>query len=105
MLNLKSDLAVRIQQHIERRALTQSAAATLMGIHQSDVSDIVRGELEGYSIDRLLRFLAALGQEVEIVIRAKAAGRRRRPIRVMDEYPTQKLGRGLMPPPVRRPAR
>ena len=104
--HLKVDLSVRIKQSIKGQGLDQTRAARLMGVHQSDVSDVVRLQLDGYSIDRLLRMLGALGHDVEIIVRPRPAHRRRRPIRIMDEYPAPRARRAP-PKPARkkRPAR
>jgi predicted XRE-type DNA-binding protein len=56
------------------RKLTQVRAAKLLGIDQPNVSALPRGKLDGFSTDRLFRFLNALGRDVEIAIRpAKAS--------------------------------
>ncbi len=65
----KADLAIRISQLITKRKLTQKKAAALLGIDQPKVSHLLRGKLDGFSTERLLRFVNALGQDVEIVIR------------------------------------
>ena len=65
----RADLAGRIVALISERGLTQTAAAKLLGIDQPGVSDLVRGKLKRYSTGRLLRFLGALGQDVEIRVR------------------------------------
>ena len=71
----KAELAQRICDIIAERKLSQTRAAALLGIDQPKVSSLVRGKLDGFSIDRLFRFLNALGRDVEIVIRpAKRAG-------------------------------
>ena len=67
---IRADLAHRIATIIEDRSLTQVEAAAIMGINQPKVSALVRGRLEGFSFERLARYLLALGQDVEIVIRA-----------------------------------
>src|SRR6476469_3942811 len=54
---------------IAERKLSQVRAAKLLGIDQPKVSALLRGKLDGFSIDRLFRFLNALGRDVEIVIR------------------------------------
>jgi hypothetical protein len=41
---------------------------TLLGIRQPDVSKMLPG-FRQFSVERLLRFLVALGQDVEIIIR------------------------------------
>lgn len=75
----KAELARKIGTTIERRGLTQAAAAALLEIDQPKVSALTRGRLAGFSLDRLVRFLVLLGSDVEIVVkpRARAAGRAR----------------------------
>jgi predicted XRE-type DNA-binding protein len=65
----KAELVQRIRDLIAERKLTQVKAAKLLGLDQPKVSALVRGRVEGYSIDRLFRFLNALGQRVEITVR------------------------------------
>jgi predicted XRE-type DNA-binding protein len=68
----KAELVQRIRELIEERKLTQVRAAELLGLDQPKVSAPVRGRVEGYSIDRLFKFLIALGQRVEITVRSNA---------------------------------
>jgi predicted XRE-type DNA-binding protein len=71
----KAELLQRICAIIAERKLTQMKAATLLGIDRPKISALMRGKLDGFSIDRLFRFLNALGRDVEIVIRpARDAG-------------------------------
>src|SRR5438445_7998842 len=65
----KAELIQHIRTLIAERNLTQVKAAELLGLDQPKVSALVRGRVEGYSIDLLFRFLNALGQRVEITIR------------------------------------
>ena len=65
----KAQRVQRIRGLIAERKLTQAQAAKLLGLDQPKVSALVRGRVEGYSIDRLFRFLNALGQCVEIAVR------------------------------------
>jgi len=75
----KSELARKIGAIIERRGLTQAAAAQVLEIDQPKVSALTRGRLAGFSLDRLVRFLVLLGSDVEIVVKPRArAGRRAR---------------------------
>lgn len=64
----KSELAVRIFKIIKRRRLTQAAAGELLGISQPKVSALLSGRLDGFSTDRLFRFLNALGCDVRITV-------------------------------------
>lgn len=68
-LNAKAQIAYRICVLLQKRKLTQQAAADLLGIDQPKVSALLRGRLEGFSSDRLFRFLNSLDQDIEIVIR------------------------------------
>ncbi len=77
---LKAELVARIDKVIRQRKLTQARAATLLGLSQPDVSRLLRGNFRDYSMERLLRLLTALGQDVEITIRTpgeRRAGRLR----------------------------
>ena len=65
----KAKLVQRIRDLIAERKLTQVQAAKLLGLDQPKVSALVRGRVEGYSMDRLFRCLHALGQRVEIAVR------------------------------------
>jgi predicted XRE-type DNA-binding protein len=67
-LQAKSGLVFEISRLIRERSLTQKEAAALLGIDQPKISQLLRGGLEGFSTDRLLRFLNALGQDIEIVV-------------------------------------
>lgn len=63
---VKADRAIRIEELIAERRLTQSQAARVMGVSQPDISKIVRGRLKGFALERLLNCLLALDQSVEI---------------------------------------
>jgi predicted XRE-type DNA-binding protein len=64
----KSELAARIYKVVKNRKLTQAATGKLLGISQPNVSALLNGRLDGFSTDRLLRFLNALGCDVRITI-------------------------------------
>jgi predicted XRE-type DNA-binding protein len=70
-------LVVQLKRLIKDRKLTQIAAAKLVGIKQPDLSNILRGQYRGYSVERLMRMLTAFDQDVEIS--SSRAARRRRP--------------------------
>jgi predicted XRE-type DNA-binding protein len=76
----KVRLAVAINDVLKRRALSQGKAAELLGINQPKVSALSKYRLEGFSVERLMRFLTSLNQDIEIIIRNKP--RTRRPGRV-----------------------
>jgi predicted XRE-type DNA-binding protein len=80
---VKSRLAQRIAELIEEQNLTQVQAAVLLGIDQPKVSKLIRGQLREFSTDRLFRFLNALHQDVEIVIRQKPRTRQQATLSVI----------------------
>jgi predicted XRE-type DNA-binding protein len=79
----KADLAFRISEAIRARRLTQAAAAKLFEIDQPKISRLMRGQLAGFSTDRLMRFLTLLGRDVEIVVRPAPHARRHGHLRVV----------------------
>ena len=98
-------LVRQVRRIIEKRGLTQTADAKLLGIRQPDVSDLVRGKIGKFSTDRLFRFLNALDQNVEISlkpVRRESGGnvrvvrgrtRRRNPSKVRTKKVSRKKGR------------
>jgi len=64
----KSAIAAKIFKIIRKRRLTQAAAGKLLGISQPKVSALLNGRLDGFSTDRLFRFLTKLGCDVRITI-------------------------------------
>jgi len=64
----KSQIAAEIARTIKARHLTQGAAATLLGIDQSKVSRITRGQFRGVSEAKLLELVTKLGRDVRIVV-------------------------------------
>ncbi len=68
---LKAKLVREIRAIIKRRKLTQAKAATLLGLKQPDVSNLVTGRVGRFSIDRLVRCLDRLDYKVEVVVRQK----------------------------------
>jgi phage-related protein/predicted XRE-type DNA-binding protein len=76
----KTQLATQIMFTLEARKLTQTAAAKLLGIAQPKVSNIYRGNLNEFSIERLMRLLNRLHRDVRIVVESKERRRRGRMI-------------------------
>ncbi|MDR3764105.1 MAG: helix-turn-helix transcriptional regulator [Acidobacteriota bacterium] len=73
----KAELAHKIALVIRARRLTQLRAAALLGVDQPKVSALMRGQLSGFSIERLLRFLLLLGQDVKITVKTSPGPRAR----------------------------
>jgi predicted XRE-type DNA-binding protein len=66
----KAMLSIVIERAIEARGLTQAQAAKLLGTTQPKLSAAIRGQLSKFSLDRLFRFLNALGMSVRIDVHA-----------------------------------
>jgi predicted XRE-type DNA-binding protein len=66
----KAELAHKIIVLIRERGLTQSEAAGLLGVDQPKISALMRGRLTGFSLERLMRFLLRLGQDIRIIVEA-----------------------------------
>ena len=66
---LKAELTLQIFRIVKGRKLTQTAAGEILGIRQPHVSGLMRGLSGNFSVERLLEFLNALGQDVEIVVK------------------------------------
>ena len=77
----KVRLAVAINEIITDSNLSQTAAANLLEINQPKISALANYRLDGFSVERLMHFLNALGRDVEIVIR-KSRSRRTAKIHV-----------------------
>jgi len=81
-LETKASLAQRIEEIIRGRHLTQGEAAEVLGATQPIVSKLMRGQLHGFSLERLVRFLNALDRDVEIVVKRRPRSRDRARTRV-----------------------
>jgi predicted XRE-type DNA-binding protein len=77
----KALLSIAVERAIEEKQLSQSAAAELPQCDQSDLSRVIRGDLSHFSMERLFRFLNALGMDVRIEVSPKS-----------DEQPEARAG-------------
>ena len=74
-LDTKARLGAALNLIVERQRLTQAEVAGALGINQPKVSALLHYKLEGFSVERLMHFLVALGQDVEIVVKPKPSSR------------------------------
>ncbi len=68
-LTAKAILAVKFNELIDKRGLSQVEAAAVTGMTQPKVSQVRRYKLQNISLERLMQALVSLDQRVEIVIR------------------------------------
>lgn len=66
---IKILIARQISRAITERGLTQVDAAKVLEIDQAKVSNITRGRITGFSVERLMKFVAALGWDIDIEMR------------------------------------
>jgi len=66
---LKSRLTLQIYRLVKARGLKQAEAGKILGIKQPHVSVLMRNRSGTFSVERLMEFLTALGQDVEITVR------------------------------------
>ena len=66
---IKAQLVFKIDALLKKRGMKQVDAATLFQVRQPDISKMLRGEFRQFSVERLLRFLVALDQDVAIVVK------------------------------------
>jgi predicted XRE-type DNA-binding protein len=74
-LDTKARLGATLNLIVERQRLTQAEVATALGINQPKVSALLNYKLEGFSVERLMHFLVALGQDIDIVVKSKPTSR------------------------------
>jgi predicted XRE-type DNA-binding protein len=67
-------LAMRINDLLQERRLTQAKVAALFGIPQPHISELKHYKLNRFSSERLMHFITLLDKDVEIIIRPKAKG-------------------------------
>ena len=65
---VKARLASLIYDAVDTAGWTQQQAAEILGLKQSDVSNVLRGRLKNFSLERLLRLLGRLGRQVTITV-------------------------------------
>ena len=69
----KARLAGIIYDIISERKLKRGKAATQLGISKSEVTELLNGRLNDFSIERLFGLLRKLDRDIEIVVRERPA--------------------------------
>ena len=70
----KTRLAMAINHIFKDQALKQVDAARILGVPQPKVSALVNYRLDGFSVEKLMEFIVALGRDVEIIVRPPRSG-------------------------------
>jgi predicted XRE-type DNA-binding protein len=79
----KATLVSQIASIVSQRHLTQVETARILGTTQPKVSELLAGRLDGFSIERLIRYLNALDRDVQIVVKPKPRNRERATFKVV----------------------
>ena len=65
-LKIRTELMMTLRQYIEDAGLAQKEAAEVFGVHQPRISDLMRGKIDKFTIDRLVNMLARIGKTVKV---------------------------------------
>lgn len=71
----KADVVIKLGSLIEGKKLSQTQAAKVTGISQPDLSRLLRGQFDGFSMDRLLQAILLLGSDIQIRVKKPAKNR------------------------------
>ena len=81
---VKSNLIAKISRIIKTKKLTQAKVAEILGVNQPRISSLLSGNLDLFSLDMLINFLKALGQDIEIMVKPKPSTRKQAHISVVS---------------------
>jgi len=71
-LKLRSELMLAIRRMIEKKGLTQTAAAEIFGVTQPRISNLMKGKINAFGLDLLVRMATTAGLRVSMKV-SKAA--------------------------------
>ena len=71
----KAELVTQIRNIIKNKKIKQEQAGKVLGISQAELSNLVRGKMENFTIDRIIKYLNTLDKDVEIITRDRPANR------------------------------
>ena len=72
----KSKLAQEIRKVIRGRGMTQAQAGALLGTSQTEISRLMRGELDRFSMERLIQLLMKCERDIDLVVKKRPRSRR-----------------------------
>ncbi len=68
LLSMRAELMAKLREAIIQNGWTQTEAASMLGISQSRVSDLVRGKYEKFSLDMLISLTTRAGKKVTLAV-------------------------------------
>lgn len=72
-LKVRADLMLDLRKYIETKGWTQSQAASFFGETQPRISNLMKGEISRFSVDKLINMLTRAGMQVEVYVKPQAA--------------------------------
>jgi len=60
-MEIRAQLLIGLERWLEKSGLTQTQAASVLGVTQARVSDLKRGKINRFSMDLLVRLAARAG--------------------------------------------
>ena len=73
-LRIRAKMMMALTGYIQKRKITRSRAARLMGVSQPRISDLVHGKIGLFTIDTLVNMVAAAGLKVSADITSGRPG-------------------------------
>lgn len=71
-LQLRSELMIKLRKRLSALGATQEQAARLLGVSQPRISDLMRGKIDRFSVDMLVKLLGKTGADVRVTVRNKS---------------------------------
>jgi predicted XRE-type DNA-binding protein len=72
-LKIRADLMLNIKRFIQTKGWSQKQAALFFGETQPRISDLINGDIERFSIDKLVMMLAHAGMDIHLEVNTKVA--------------------------------
>lgn len=72
---VKAELARQINFLIKKKHWTQTEASEKLKLTQPKISNLNRGQLKNFSLEKLMHILNNLNQDIEIIVRPHASKR------------------------------
>lgn len=76
-MRVRSELMMALQKWLKSEGLTQATAASLFGVTQPRVSDLMRGRINLFSLDTLIDMAATAGLSPHVSIKAPKGTKKR----------------------------
>jgi predicted XRE-type DNA-binding protein len=69
-MEMRAQLLMDLEHWLEKSRMTQAAAAKVLGVTQTRVSDLKRGKINRFSMDLLVRLAARAGLKPKLKLAA-----------------------------------